>query len=332
MSNDSLPFPITCLVRGEDRVTKLNNTYGKKVDSVLYKDLDDIDRTIEVASEHDIVINTTLGYHPESAAALVRGLAKRKQSTGKEVWMIHTSGTSNLADTPITGLSGEDNAERVFDDSKDDIYGYEKKRNEAQPYGQRTSELGVIDTGLETGVKTLVIMSPTIYGLGTGLYNNLTIQIPSYTRSAIANGQTVVIGDGNGVWDHVHIEDLVVLYEICVREILENGGKDLPSGKKGIIFSENGTASWKTVAQGVADAAYQSGKIKTNEVKSVPLSEGAEFLTGGNEQLAELGFSSNSKTKGVVGRKLGWKPIRGEKAFQDHFTEELKEIIKADAK
>lgn len=56
----------------------------------LYKDLDDTERTIEVASQHDYVINTTLGFHPESAAALVHGLAKRKQSSGKDVFMIHT--------------------------------------------------------------------------------------------------------------------------------------------------------------------------------------------------------------------------------------------------
>ena len=148
------------------RVAKLNTVYGKRVNPMLYKDLDDIERTIEIASQHDIIINTTLGYHPASAAALVHGLAKRKQQTGRDVYLVHTSGTSNLADQPITKAYTESDPERVFDDSKDDVYGYEKKRNEQQPYGQRTSELGVIDAGLETGVKTLVIMSPTIYGIG----------------------------------------------------------------------------------------------------------------------------------------------------------------------
>ena len=138
-------------------MAKLKSAYGQRVKPVIYRDLDDVDKTIEVASQHDFVINTTLGFHPESAAALVHGLAKRKHATGKDVFMIHTSGTSNMADRPITKQYVETEG-RVFDDEKDDIYGYEKKRNEEQPYMQRTSELGVIDASLKTGVKTLVIM------------------------------------------------------------------------------------------------------------------------------------------------------------------------------
>ncbi|KAK1046534.1 hypothetical protein LTR74_017948 [Friedmanniomyces endolithicus] len=54
--------PITCLVRGEDRIPKLNKAYGGLVEPVIYRDLDDTEKTIEVASQHDIVVNTTLGF------------------------------------------------------------------------------------------------------------------------------------------------------------------------------------------------------------------------------------------------------------------------------
>jgi len=322
---------ITCLVRGEDRVDKLNSTYGRRVEPVLFKDLDDTERSIEVASQHDIIINTTLGYHPASAAALVEGLAKRKQTTGKDVYMIHTSGTSNLADQPITKAYTESDANRVFDDSKDDVYSYEHMRNKEQPYGQRTSELGVIDTGIEKGVKTLVIMSPTIYGAGTGQFNKSSIQVPSYVKATISNGQAVVVGDGEGEWDNVHIDDLAELYTLCLVNILEKDGKDLQFGKPGIIFSGNGRHHWKDLAQGVADAAYAAGKIKSKEVKSVSLEEGAKVLTGGDELLVELGFSSNSRTKSVVGRNLGWKPTRGPEAWKEGFSEEVKAAIEKGA-
>jgi len=320
--------PITCLVRGVDRVAKLNTQYGRRVEPVVYKDLDDIERTIEIASKHDVCINTTLGYHPASAAALVEGLAKRKQATGRNVYMIHTSGTSNLADQPITKAYTESDPERVFDDSKDDIYSYEKQRNEQQPYGQRTSELGVIDTGLKTGIKTLVIMSPTIYGVGTGEFNKSSIQVPGYVKATISNGQAIVVGEGKGVWDNVHVEDLAELYTLCLLIILEKDGKDLPWGKEGIIFSENGRHTWKELAQGVADAAYVEGKIKTKDVKSVSLEEGAKLLTGGDQLLVELGLSSNSRTKGTVAREqLGWKPTRGPENWKAGFTEEVKAAI-----
>lgn len=314
-------------------MAKLNTAYGRRVDPVLFKDLDDTQRVIDIASQHDIIINTLLGYHPASAAALVQGLGKRKQQTGKDVWMIHTSGTSNLADQPITKAYTESDPERVFDDSKDDIYSYEKQRNDQQPYGQRSSELGVIDEGLRLGVKTLVIMSPTIYGTGTGEFNKSSIQVPSYVKATIGNGQTVVVGEGKGVWDNVHVEDLAELYTLCLLNILEKDGADVPVGEKGIIFSENGRHSWKELAQGVADAAYEAGKIKTKHVKSVSLEEGAKVLTAGDQLLVELGFSSNSRTKGAVAReKLGWKPTRGSEDWRKGFTEEVKAAIEKEGK
>ncbi|KAF7191405.1 hypothetical protein HII31_07428 [Pseudocercospora fuligena] len=316
---------ITCLVRGEDRVSELKAAYGDRVKPELYKDLDDIERAIEVASQHDIVINTTVGYHPESAAALVRGLAKRKEKTGKDVYLIHTSGTSNVADRPITKAMVED---RIFDDVKDDIYNYEKTRNDSDPYGQRTSELGVIDAGIETGVKTLVIMSPTIYGIGTGMFNKKSIQVPMYMKAALGNGQAAVVGSGEGVWDNVHIEDLAELYKLITLRMLEGNVAEIPFGTKGIIFSGNGRHSWLEVAQGVADAAYDAGRIKTKEVKSVNVEEGARLLTewfvpGGDQQLVELGLSSNSRTESNVARKLGWRPSRGKEAWKRGFTEEV---------
>ncbi len=200
---------ITCLIRGEDRIPQLEKAYGSRVKAELYKDLDDTERTIEVASQHDYIINTTLGFHPESAAALVRGLAKRRETTGKDAFMIHTSGTSNLADQPISGRIVE--KDRIFDDATDDIYGYEQERQKGQLYPQRTSELGVVDAGLETGVKVLVIMSPTIYGKGTGVFNRSSIQVPSYVRTTLGNGQGVIVGEGKGIWDNVHVDDLVLI-------------------------------------------------------------------------------------------------------------------------
>jgi len=314
---------ITCLVRGQDRADALTVTHAGRVTPVLFKDLDDTDRVIQVASQHDIIINTLLGYHPSSAAALVRGLGERRKQTGQDVFMIHTSGTSNLADRPISAKYAES---RVFSDTDTDIYSYEKRRNAAQPYGQRSSELGVIDTGLDTGVKTLVIMSPTIFGIGTGAFNKLTIQVPTYIRATLSAGRAVVIGDGKGVWDHVHIADLAQLYELVLAKMLA-GGEDLAFGERGIVFSANGEHTWGEVARGVADAAVQLGKVKTAEVRSIGLDEGAAVFAGGDELLAELGFSSNSRTRSDLARAWGWKPTRGEEDWKRSFVDEMRAVL-----
>jgi len=132
---------ITCLLRDAKRAEKLTSHYGARVQLAEYEDLDDVDATIHFASQHDIVINTTLGFHQASAVALVTGLGKRREQTGRDVWMIHTSGTSNLADTPFTKTwtDGEFPEGREFDDEKTDVYGYEKEREKAHGYPQRTT-------------------------------------------------------------------------------------------------------------------------------------------------------------------------------------------------
>ena len=51
---------------------------------------------------------------------------------------------------------------REWDDSEDDVYSFEKELEANEPYGQRTSELAVVNTGLEPGINTLVIISPVL--------------------------------------------------------------------------------------------------------------------------------------------------------------------------
>ena len=324
---------ITCLVRGPERARTLSTAYGERVRPVVYKDLDDLEATTAAAAEHDIVIGTTPGFHAASAQALLKGLAQRKAATGRDVWMLHTSGTSNMADRPITGKWVDPQAPegREFDDARDDIYAYERGREAQEAYAQRTVEMAVVDKGLELGVKTVVIMSPTIYGKGSGLFNSISMQVPSYIRCTLDNGHAVVVDGGKGVWDHVHVEDLAELYKLIVVDVLEKEGKNLPTGKKGILFSGNGRHTWAELAQLAADACYEKGKVKERSVKSVGLSEGAKLLASFmpmiDESIVELGLCSNSKTVSTLGRRLGWKPTRGEEAWKKGIHEDLEAVL-----
>lgn len=121
------------------------------------EDLDDVETATAVATQHDVVISTTLGYHTASAHALQEGLAQRKRTNpGREPWFIHTSGTSNVGSRPVSGawLDNDSQGGGTFDDVADDIYGYEVARNAKEPYIQRTTELAVVDAGLELDVRT----------------------------------------------------------------------------------------------------------------------------------------------------------------------------------
>jgi hypothetical protein len=156
---------IACLVRDQETVAQLHAAFGHRLKVVGFEGLEYAERLVEIASQYDIIFNMTLSYHLASALAFIKGLSLHRESTGRNVWMVHTSGVSNLADQPLSGLHVESNPDLEFDDSKDDIYVYEKARNTKKKYIQRTTDLGMIDAGLESGVTTVVLMSPLIYGV-----------------------------------------------------------------------------------------------------------------------------------------------------------------------
>jgi len=330
--------PITLLLRGKDRADAFTTKYGDRVKPILYEGMDDLDRTIEVAAQHDIIINTTMGDHPGSSAALVKGLAQRKKSTDSEPWIIHTSGTSNVGDRPITNPVPI----REWDDSKDDVYSFEKELQAKEPYGQRTSELAVVDTGLELGIKTLVIMSPVIYGIGTGLYKKIGASM-FFLRGIVSAGSGLVVGKGDGVWNHVHIEDVADLYVLILRKLVENGGAGVPSGKKGIIFSANGDHSRLEQTKDAVEGASKHGLISDTTISHIDLDEGAEKfgpslgITNVRDNMeaarsfVETAFVSNARTVATVARNLGWKPSKGEDAWKQHDSEDA-EVIKKEGK
>ncbi len=135
-----------------------------------------------------------------------------------------------------------------------------------------------------------MIMSPTIYGRGLGQYNRISIQVPWQIRSAIKEGQAEVIGEGKGVWDFVHVEDLADLYVILLKRVL--AGEEIPSGEKGLLFSSSGRFSWLEAAQAIGKALFRLGKIGTDKVKEISLEEADRKWVGGDVRLAELGFAS----------------------------------------
>jgi nucleoside-diphosphate-sugar epimerase len=250
----------------------------------VFKGLDDLDAVKQAASEHDIVINAASASHDKSAVAIVQGLAERKKRTGGAVHYIHTSGTSILADQPISGKKVD---LRIYSDTADDIYEYEKGRD---PYSQRITDLAVIEAGEELDIPTYIIVPSTIYGKGSGPVATMSQQVPYLVRQAIKRRQAIVIGSGAGIWNHVHILDLAPLYILILEGILA-GRQDLPHGRKGIFFAETGEHTWLDVSQGIADACFAQSLCSTKEVRNIDLTEAAPIV-GGSKDLVEIVLAS----------------------------------------
>lgn len=95
-----------------------------------------------------------------------------------------TTGTSNLA---YSIISHSDAAAKTFADT-DDIYEEEVHRDAQELYHQRRTDLVVIATAEQTGVKPYLMMPPTVYGEGLGQFKTQSIQLPFAISRAIEAG------------------------------------------------------------------------------------------------------------------------------------------------
>ncbi|KAF5619784.1 NAD dependent epimerase dehydratase family [Fusarium sp. NRRL 52700] len=320
LSNPSLAkLPITVLVRTQSQASTLSSL---PVTPVLFTSLDNTDFLTGVASAHDIVIHAANGYHVPSAQALIRGLAQRRSQTERDVHYIHNSGTSNFGDRPVSKAYIET---KVFSD-KEDIYSYEKIRESIEPYHQRTADVRVFELGQELGVKTHIICSPLIYGKGTGLFNKSSIQIPTMVRAALERGRAMYAGEGLGVWDHTHIEDIAALYTLILAKLVE--GEDVPFGKEGFFFANHEKQSWLDIAKEIARVGHQRGRLAA-EPESVGLKEVSKDWFDGDEHLTELGLCSRSETRGDRSQELGWEPVKDDSKWIETVTEEFEAALEA---
>lgn len=326
--------PISVLVRGADRADKLKSVYGDQISTVPLTALDDLDLITRAASEHDIVINAGTGFHPPSAEALVHGLAKRKTATSGEgavpQWIIHTSGNSNIADDPLHGDRYHDDF-WLEDSDPLRIYELMKEKEARKPYLQRTAELAVLEAGSRLGVGATSLQIPAIFGPGRGLFSAAEALVPTMMRFVLDRGYGPRLGDGTAQLGFVHVDDLAALYVRVVEEIIEGGGRRVPSGKGGIVFPCAGMIKLVDIARDCVEAAARKGIMQTKEVKEVDLDSVAPFFGDGDlaRHIAAVAWAGHWNTIGTVVKRLGWEPVHREEAWYDHghFDYELDAVL-----
>ncbi|KAB8218773.1 hypothetical protein BDV33DRAFT_205178 [Aspergillus novoparasiticus] len=268
------------LVRSNDAAGKLINAYG--------------DRPPTTSSSS----TPCPGFLPEGTKAFIHGLARRIKPDTPIPWFIHISGCTNLSDRPLTATAYPD---REWDDANGNaIYEFLKSEDARDPYPQRTTEVGVLTLGEETGIQA--------HGYG-------------YKVNDTAN------------FDWVHVEDLADVFVLLVRAILEREDRGvgyIPSGKNGIIFPALGRVSMIQIMEEGLDAAFGAGVLpredtpKEEEIRLVGLQEVADELIAGLLDVAERGVAGHKKMKGTVARMLlGWNPTRLEEDWRQAYVDAI---------
>jgi nucleoside-diphosphate-sugar epimerase len=156
--------------------------------------------------------------------------------------------------------------------------------------------------------KIAIMIPPLIYGVSDD--QRLSIQLPTLTRYSIKHGYAGRIGKGLSVWSQVHVKDLAKAYVILLHWLEGKDSESIYSNP--YFFCENGhELSWDDAVAGIGKELFRLGKIKSPETRQVPRDLygdlfGAEFTD------AVLG--SNSRSRAVRLRELGWRPREKETA------------------
>ncbi|CAF4626311.1 unnamed protein product [Rotaria sp. Silwood1] len=300
-------FNITALIRGEnERVKKLSSLNV----TPLIGSNDSFEIIDKAASKSHVVIHTSYSSdNLPSTKAIISGLNKRTKETGKPTIYIHTSGTGVLSED-VRGKPGSD---IVYSDlNPNQINGLPDE----QLY--RDIDLFIINSAdANPLLKTVIILPPLVYGIGTGLFNRTSLQLPVLVRAALKRHKAEMIGPGQAIWNSVHIADLSDAYIIIFDQLLAAYGPDvkpdiqpnpyLTTGREGYYFVENGTYTWRQLSEKIGEVLYKKGIAKSPDVTSFPDNEVESSLRGTSSWFL-MGSQANSKAERI--RKLGWKPYR----------------------
>lgn len=257
------------LVRSKEKSTQLQ-TLG--VNPILGS-LDDSQIVGEAARAADGVINAANSDHRPIVETVLKVLA----GTGKP--FIQTSGSSIVCDD----AQGESENPLVFTDD-----------TPFDPIPQKAARVAidklVRKSGIELGIRSIVICPTLVFGRGHGLHKE-SVQIPRLVEQSRKRGAGVHIGQGLNVWSNVFIDDVVGLFVLALEKA--------PTGS--FFFAENGEQSFKNIAESVSRKLGFGGRTESWDIN-----EAAREL---GDELARFALASNSRVRAINARRLlGWKP------------------------
>jgi nucleoside-diphosphate-sugar epimerase len=284
-------YKVTTLVRREIYSAEISK-WGS---NTVLGSLDERSLIEKHASESNIVIHTATADHLPSVEAVLDGVQKRA-SNGESTIFIHTSGASQLSDDSEGGFKGE----KIFSDNQP-----ESINALPDSASHREIDLAILRArkALSTKAKIAIILPPLIYGVGKRS-GRLSIQLPTMVRFAMKHGYAAHIGKGLSVWSQVHVSDLAKGYMVLLHWMEKSNSEDVL--KNPYFFCENGTEiSWGEAANEIGEALHASGNIADPTARSVP-PELYDDLFG---KYTAWVIGSNSRTRGVRLRELGWSPI-----------------------
>ncbi|RFU81579.1 nadp-binding domain [Trichoderma arundinaceum] len=296
-------YEYTVLVRDEARAQLVKAKYPSV--KFVYGTLEDSEALEKAAAEADIVIHTAdSSDHASGALAIAKGL-KQGHTAEKPGYWLHLSGTGILTWYDLVNKRGGEGP--LPEQKYYDIDGIERLQTLPDEAPHRDVDK-IVQGAASDSVKILILCPPLIYGKGSGISNQQSVQLPNLIEITLKEGFAPIVGAGKTEWDNVHVDDLGDLYVKLVDATQDPSKNNNPEifGPNGYFFAANGTHAFAKLAEQVAGEVKKQGYKADVPTKSVSLVE-LQGLKG----YAPVSGSFGLNSKGVPQRAkkyLGWEP------------------------
>lgn len=291
------------LVRTEEQAKTVQELYGAEPIQI---NLNDEASTTKAIIGHEITIIYYLidALNSSVQKTMIRALGEVKKKTGKDVHFLHTSGAklfSSHAGHPT---------DRPLLDSEPGLYEIQKAAKPSHPLiGTAVqTNIDVIDTADENGVRSYIFTPCVVYGKGEGFGNLISIQTTAIVRAAKGVRRVYSVDEGYAAWPVSHIADTTALYLELLRSILLD--QNPPYSKNGYYLAASGSVTWNDLYSVMAKALAKRNVVDDEKVKladDAALSEMGRALSRPKEFVpVELG--GRCTFTAVRGRSIGWEP------------------------
>ncbi|KAH9914491.1 NAD-P-binding protein [Epithele typhae] len=254
-----------------------------------------------------VVINFANADDVEMAKAILGGMKTRHAKLGVRPFVLHTTGTGVLVDF----------SRKLGNLITDDIYSdldVDKLDTIPAEALHRPVDLLFLEADKEGYMRAIQVCPPMIYGKSEGILakkgvtNTHSLQVPALIRDALIRKRVGIIGEGQGIWDNVHVEDLASLYGIILRRLVSSPAS-ITHGRDGYFFAENGEHLWLDLSRRVAEALFALGAIESAELVKFETEERiGEFA---KDEAYVFANGTNARSRADRARsQLGWAPTR----------------------
>ncbi|KAK9859409.1 NAD(P)-binding protein [Penicillium brevicompactum] len=243
-------------------------------------------------------------YYLKHQIHFIKALAEAKKRTGQETHFIYTTGTkqfSSLAGSPM---------DRDLLDNDPQLFQIHKAQKSPYPELQTATNtnIGVVEAGLESGVRVYLFSPCIVYGKGEGFGNKISIQTVDVVIAARAAGRVYEFGQEGQIWPVSHVLDTVSLYFALLHAILTNMNPG--HGKSGFYLAASGKIAWHDIYVAIAEALARRGVISDERVDLMtdPALEKIAKAQNVSPSSVTVKIGGRSTYTAENGKSLGWKP------------------------